>query len=71
MERRRNYHTSSAKPRRTKRPPDAGRVFRLPQTLQGEAAHGGGIVLMKASCVNQHSDVVADADGKMLVANKR
>lgn len=34
-------------------------------------AHYGGIVVMKARCENQHGDVVAEADGKMLVANKR
>jgi 3-hydroxybutyryl-CoA dehydratase len=32
-------------------------------------SHGGGIVLLRATCTNQHGDVVAEADGKMLVAS--
>jgi len=32
-------------------------------------AHDGGIVAMTATCENQHGDVVAEADGKMLVAS--
>jgi 3-hydroxybutyryl-CoA dehydratase len=31
----------------------------------------GGIVVMRARCENQHGDLVAEADGKMLVANRR
>jgi 3-hydroxybutyryl-CoA dehydratase len=31
--------------------------------------HGGGIVVMKARCENQRGEVVAEADGKMLVGN--
>ena len=30
----------------------------------------GGIVLMKARCENQRGEVVAEADGKMLVSNR-
>jgi 3-hydroxybutyryl-CoA dehydratase len=33
--------------------------------------HGGGIVAMRARCENQRGEVVAEADGKMLVANCR
>lgn len=33
--------------------------------------HGGGILVMRARCENQHGDVVAEADGKMLVASRR
>ena len=33
--------------------------------------HGGGIVVMRARCENQRGEVVAEADGKMLVANSR
>ena len=33
--------------------------------------HGGGILVLHASCENQHGDVVAEADGKMLVASRR
>ena len=29
----------------------------------------GGIAVMRATCTNQHGDVVAEADGKMLVMN--
>ena len=32
--------------------------------------HGGGILVMRARCENQHGVVVAEADGKMLVANR-
>ncbi len=32
---------------------------------------GGGIVVMRATCENQRGEVVAEADGKMLVANRR
>ena len=33
-------------------------------------SHGGGIVAMAATCEDQHGDLVAAADGKMLVASK-
>ena len=33
--------------------------------------HDGGIVVMTARCENQHGNVVAEAEGKMLVANRR
>ena len=33
--------------------------------------HGGGILVMRARCENQHGDVVAEADGKMLVASRK
>ena len=32
--------------------------------------HGGGIVIMRARCENQRGELVAEADGKMLVANR-
>jgi 3-hydroxybutyryl-CoA dehydratase len=32
--------------------------------------HDGDILVMKARCENQHGDLVAEADGKMLVANR-
>ena len=31
---------------------------------------GGGILVMRARCENQHGEVVAEADGKMLVASR-
>lgn len=33
--------------------------------------HGGGIVVMRARCENQRGELVAEADGKMLVGNRR
>jgi acyl dehydratase len=33
--------------------------------------HGGGILVLRARCENQHGDVVAEADGKMLVAARK
>jgi acyl dehydratase len=33
--------------------------------------HDGGILVLEARCENQHGDLVAEADGKMLVANRR
>jgi acyl dehydratase len=33
--------------------------------------HGGGIVVLRARCENQHGEVVAEADGKMLVASRK
>ena len=33
--------------------------------------HDGGIVAMRARCENQRGETVAEADGKMLVANRR
>ena len=33
--------------------------------------HGGGILALRARCENQHGDVVAEADGKMLVASRK
>jgi acyl dehydratase len=32
--------------------------------------HGGGLLVMQARCENQHGDLVAEAEGKMLVANR-
>jgi acyl dehydratase len=32
--------------------------------------HDGGLLVMKARCENQHGDLVAEAEGKMLVANR-
>jgi acyl dehydratase len=32
--------------------------------------HDGGLLVMKARCENQHGDLVAEADGKMLVVNR-
>ena len=32
--------------------------------------HGGGILVMQARCTNQRGDLVAEADGKMLVADR-
>jgi acyl dehydratase len=33
--------------------------------------HEGGMIVMQARCENQHGDLVAEADGKMLVASRR
>ena len=33
--------------------------------------HDGGIVVLRARCENQHGEVVAEADGKMLVASSK
>lgn len=32
---------------------------------------GGGILVMRARCENQHGEVVAEAEGKMLVASRK
>lgn len=32
--------------------------------------HDGGVVRMSASCINQHGDEVANADGAILVSNR-
>ena len=33
--------------------------------------HGGGILGLRARCENQHGEVVAEAEGKMLVASRK
>jgi len=59
---------------RFKAPVRPGDTLRTTWTITerlDKPAHGGGIVVMKARCENQHGDVVAEADGKMLVAARR
>lgn len=57
---------------RFKAPVRPGDTLRTTWTITARTekpAQGGGIVAMRAACHNQHGDVVAEADGKMLVAN--
>ena len=59
---------------RFKAPVRPGDTLRTTWTIAGrleKPKHGGGIVVLRASCENQHGDVVAEADGKMLVASRR
>jgi acyl dehydratase len=45
-------------------------TWRIVERIE-KARHEGGIVVMHARCENQHGNLVAEADGKMLVANRR
>jgi 3-hydroxybutyryl-CoA dehydratase len=59
---------------RFKAPVRPGDTLRTTWTITERLAkpkHGGGIVVLRASCANQHGDVVAEADGKMLVVSRR
>jgi 3-hydroxybutyryl-CoA dehydratase len=59
---------------RFKAPVRPGDTLRTTWTIAGRTdkpKHDGGILAIKAICQNQHGDVVAEADGKMLVANRR
>ena len=58
---------------RFKAPVRPGDTLRTTWTITEKLAkprHGGGIVVLRARCENQHGDVVAEADGKMLVARR-
>ena len=58
---------------RFKAPVRAGDTLRTTWTIEAreeKPRHGGGIVSMRARCENQHGALVAEADGKMLVANR-
>jgi 3-hydroxybutyryl-CoA dehydratase len=58
---------------RFKAPVRPGDTLRTTWTIEGreeKPRHGGGIVSMRARCENQHGTLVAEADGKMLVANR-
>ena len=53
------------------RPGDTLRTtWTITQRLE-KPKHGGGILALRARCENQHGDVVAEADGKMLVASRK
>ena len=57
---------------RFKAPVRPGDTLRTRWTITGrteKAQQGGGIVVLLARCENQRGEVVAEADGKMLVAN--
>ncbi len=59
---------------RFKAPVRPGDTLRTTWTITERLAkpkHGGGILVLRARCENQHGDVVAEADGKMLVASRR
>jgi 3-hydroxybutyryl-CoA dehydratase len=59
---------------RFKEPVRPGDTLRTTWTIANRVdkpKHGGGILALTARCENQHGDVVAEADGKMLVANRR
>ena len=59
---------------RFKAPVRPGDTLRTTWTITEKLAkpkHGGGIVVLRARCENQHGDVVAEADGKMLVASRK
>src|SRR5256885_3159453 len=58
---------------RFKAPVRPGDTLRTTWTIEGreeKPRHGGGIVSMRARCENQDGVLVAEADGKMLVANR-
>jgi 3-hydroxybutyryl-CoA dehydratase len=58
---------------RFKAPVRPGDTLRTTWTIEGreeKPKHHGGIVSMRALCENQRGEVVAEADGKMLVANR-
>ena len=57
---------------RFKAPVRPGDTLRPTWTIEGrieKPRQKGGIVAMRARCENQHGEVVAEADGKMLVWN--
>jgi 3-hydroxybutyryl-CoA dehydratase len=59
---------------RFKAPVRPGDTLRTTWTIVERLAkpkHGGGILALRASCQNQHGDVVAEADGKLLVASRK
>ena len=59
---------------RFKAPVRPGDTLRTTWTIGERLAkpkHGGGIVVLRARCDNQHGDLVAEADGKMLVASRK
>jgi 3-hydroxybutyryl-CoA dehydratase len=53
------------------RPGDTLRTIWTITERMEKPQHGGGIVVMRARCENHRGEVVAEADGKMLVANGR
>jgi len=58
---------------RFKAPVRPGDTLRTTWTIEGredKPKHGGGIVSMRARCENQRGELVAEADGKMLVATR-
>jgi len=58
---------------RFKAPVRPGDTLRTTWTIEGredKPKHGGGIVSMRARCENQRGELVAEADGKMLVASR-
>jgi len=59
---------------RFKAPVRPGDTLRTTWTIRErleKPKHDGGILVLAARCENQHGDLVAEADGKMLVANRR
>lgn len=58
---------------RFKAPVRAGDTLTTTWTIvekQDKPKHGGGIAVMSGSCKNQDGEVVAEADGKLLVRNR-
>lgn len=58
---------------RFKAPVRPGDTLRTTWTIverQEKPKHAGGMVVLRASCENQHGEVVAEADGRMLVASR-
>jgi acyl dehydratase len=58
---------------RFKAPVRAGDTLTTTWTIvekQDKPKHGGGIAVMSGSCSNQDGEVVAEADGKLLVRNR-
>jgi acyl dehydratase len=45
-------------------------IWRIVERIE-KPRQEGGIVVMHARCENQHGNLVAEADGKMLVGNRR
>lgn len=59
---------------RFKAPVRPGDTLRTTWTIVERLAkekHGGGIVVLRARCENQRGELVAEADGKMLVASRK
>jgi acyl dehydratase len=58
---------------RFKAPVRPGDTLRTTWTIAERLAkprHNGGMLVLTARCENQHGDLVAEADGKMLVASR-
>ena len=41
------------------------------EELTGKPKHNGGIAVLTASCINQRNEVIAEANGKILLVNRQ